>query len=132
MHYVERETSQGIFVVWERLTKIQATSRPENVWPEVWTKFGKAAQKREKPEWANEKPKLDNARWLRGIYFIDVEDAEYEDALKNARRNLEVPMDAAMPCKKGTKKHFPFLRTEHPHTSHSFSRVSQHTFQCRT
>ena len=32
----------------ERLTKIQATARPENVWPEVWTKIGKAAQKREK------------------------------------------------------------------------------------
>ena len=25
---------------------------------------------------------------------------------------MEVPMDAAMPCKKGTKKHFPFHDTE--------------------
>ena len=109
VHFVERETSPWILVVRERLTKLQATSRPENVWPEVWTKFGKAAQKREKPDWANQKPKLDNARRLRGIYFIDPEDGEYEEALKNARRNLEVPMDAAMPCKKGTKKYFPFL-----------------------
>ena len=30
----------------------------------------------------------------------------------NARRKLEVPMDAAMPCKKGTKKHFPFQEAE--------------------
>ena len=37
------------------------------VWPEVWTKIGKAAQNREKQEWAKEKPKLDNARRLRGI-----------------------------------------------------------------
>ena len=35
--------------------KIQATTRPENLWPEVWSKMGKAAQKEEKQEWANEK-----------------------------------------------------------------------------
>ena len=33
-----------------RLTKIQPTTRPENVWPEVWTRIVKAAQKREKQE----------------------------------------------------------------------------------
>ena len=27
-----------------RLTKVQATTRPENLWPEVWFKMGKAAQ----------------------------------------------------------------------------------------
>ena len=32
---------------------------------------------REKQEWANDKPKLDNARRLRGNYFIDPEDGEY-------------------------------------------------------
>ena len=53
-----------------RLTKIQATTRPENVWPEVWTKIGKAAQKRKKQEWAIEKLKLDDARRLRGIYVL--------------------------------------------------------------
>ena len=57
-----------------RLTKIQATTRPENLWPEVWFKMGKAAQKKEKLEWANEAPKLDNARKLKGVYFIDPED----------------------------------------------------------
>ena len=54
---------------WRRLTEIQTTTRPDYVWPEVWTKIGKAAQNREKQEWAKEKPKLDNARKLRGIYF---------------------------------------------------------------
>ena len=68
------------------------------------SKIGKAAQKREKRELANEKPKLDNARRMRGIYFIDSEDEEFQEIFKNARRKLEVPMDAAMPCKKGTKK----------------------------
>ena len=46
--------------VWsgERLTKIHTTTRPEKLWPEVWTKRGKAVQKKEQQEWANEKPKL--------------------------------------------------------------------------
>ena len=34
----------------ERLTKVQTTTRLDHVWPEVWTKFGKAAQNREKQE----------------------------------------------------------------------------------
>ena len=63
-------------------------------------KFGKAAQNREKQEWAQEKPKLDNARRLRRIYFIGPDDEEYKEILKNARRNLERPMAAAMPCKR--------------------------------
>ena len=61
-------------MVWERLTKVQSTTRPENVWPEVWTKIVTAAQKSEKRELGNERPKLDKARSLRGIYFIDPED----------------------------------------------------------
>ena len=28
-----------------RITKNEATTRPENLWPEVWIKMGKAAQK---------------------------------------------------------------------------------------
>ena len=73
---------------------------------------GKAAQKREKQEWAIAKPKLDNARQLRDIYFIDSEDGEHKETIKNARRKLEVPMDAAMPCKKGTKTQCPPQETE--------------------
>ena len=42
---------------------------------QVWTKIGKATQNREKQEWAKkEKPKLDNARKLRGIYVVDPDD----------------------------------------------------------
>ena len=42
----------------ERLTKVQSTTRPDHVWPAVWTKIGKTAQNREKQEWKKEKPKL--------------------------------------------------------------------------
>ena len=42
---------------------------------------------------------LDNARKLRGIYFIDPEDKEFEETIKNARKKLETPIAPAMPCK---------------------------------
>ena len=42
---------------------------------------------------------LDNARKLRGIFFIEPEDEDIKNIMKNARRKLETPMPAAMPCK---------------------------------
>ena len=62
---------EGYMWSWERLTKRQATSRPDHLWPELWRGMSKNAELREKHKWAIEKPKLDNARKLRGIYFID-------------------------------------------------------------
>ena len=83
-----------------RLTKIQTTSRPEHTWPDAWTRRGKAAQRREKQEWAIEKPKLEHARDLRGIYSIDLSGEEYRDIIKNARRKLETSKAAAVPCER--------------------------------
>ena len=71
----------------ERLTKRQATSRPDQLWPELWTKLARNAKLREKRKWSIEKPKLDNARRLRGIYFIDPEDKEFKETSWNARKN---------------------------------------------
>ena len=89
-----------------RLPKRQATSRPDHAWPELWTKLGRNAQLREKHKWAIEKPKFDNARRLRGIYFIDSEDKEFKETIRNARRKLEAPMAPAMLCKTcKTSKH---------------------------
>ena len=50
-----------------RLTKIQATTRRDRLWPEIWTDMLKAAHKKDKQEWTIEQPKLVNARRLRGI-----------------------------------------------------------------
>ena len=58
-----------------------------------------AAKKKAKQRWAIEKPKLDNARQLRGTFFIEPSDEEFQLTMKAARRKLEVPMPAAMPCK---------------------------------
>ena len=82
-----------------RLTRRQLTSRPDYLWPELWTKVGRNAQLKERQKWSHEKPKLDNARRLRGIYFIDPEDKEFKETIKNARKKLEKPIALAMPCK---------------------------------
>ena len=42
---------------------------------------------------------LENARKLRGIYFIDPEDKEFKETIKNARKKLETSVAPAMPCK---------------------------------
>ena len=36
---------------------------------------------------------------LRGIYFIDPEDTEFKETIKNAREKLETSVAPAMPCK---------------------------------
>ena len=62
-------------------------------------KFGQACQKlllrRETQQWAVEEPKLDNDRKLRGIYFINPEDMEFRDTMKDMRKKLEVPLLSA-------------------------------------
>ena len=58
-----------------------------------------AAKKKARQRWAIEKPKLDNARQLTGIFFNEPNDKEFKLTMKAARRKLEVPMPAAMPCK---------------------------------
>ena len=81
-----------------RLTRIQQTSRPDHLWPELWTKLEKNAKLKERQTWSQEKLHLDNARKLRGIYFIDPEDKEFKETIKNARKKLETPVAPAMPC----------------------------------
>ena len=49
-----------------------------------WKDMSDASKRKEKQKWAIVKPKLDNARRLRGIYFIDPEDEEFKLAMKNA------------------------------------------------
>ena len=81
------------------LTRKQLTSRPDHLWPELWKSMGKHAKLKEKEKWSNEKLHLDNARKLREIYFIDPEDKEFKETIKNEKRKLETPLAPAMPCK---------------------------------
>ena len=59
----------------------------------------KNAKLREKQKWSNEKHHLENARKLRGIYFIDPEDKEFRETIKNPRKKLETSLAPGMPCK---------------------------------
>ena len=59
----------------------------------------KHAKLKEKQKWSNEKLHLENARKLRRIYFIDPEDKELKETIKNARKKLETSVAPAMPCK---------------------------------
>ena len=67
--------------------------------PRTLGKMGKNAQLKEKQKWSHERVHLDNARKLRGIYFIDPEGKELKETIKNARKKLETPIAPAMPCK---------------------------------
>ena len=60
--------------------------------------MGKHAKLKEKQKWFNEKLHLENARKLRGICFIDPENTEFEETIKNARKELEKSVAPAMPC----------------------------------
>ena len=82
-----------------RLTRKQLTSRPDHLRPELWKSMGKHAKLKEKQKWSDEKLHLENARKLQGIYFIDPEDTEFKETIKNARKKLETSVAPAMPCK---------------------------------
>ena len=61
--------------------------------------MGENAKLKEKHKWSEEKLHLENARKLRGICFIDPEDKEFKETIKNARKKLETSVAPAMPCK---------------------------------
>ena len=61
--------------------------------------MGKNAKLKERQKWSHEKPQLDNAPKLRGIYFIDPEDKEFKETIRNARKKLETSVAPAMLCK---------------------------------
>ena len=61
--------------------------------------MGKNAKLKEKQKLSNEKLHLENARELRGIYFIDPEDKEFKETFKNARKKLETSVAPVTPCK---------------------------------
>ena len=61
--------------------------------------MGKHAKLKEKQKWSEEKLHLENERKLRWIFFIDPEDEEFKETIKNARKMLETSDAPAMPCK---------------------------------
>ena len=79
---LEEKPPDGFMWSGERLTRKHLTSRPDYLWPELWEKLRRNAELRKKLKWAIEKPKLDNTRRLRGIYFIENEDKSSRKSLR--------------------------------------------------
>ena len=113
----------------ERLTKIQATTRPDHLWPEIWSGMSKAAQQKEKLQWAVEEPKLDTARKLEGIYFIEPDDQEFKEIMKKGKEKLDIHMEAAMPCKLELVKR-PFSHREIDSESNGSNTIQETKHAC--
>ena len=107
IHYIKWKwkATWRIYMVCEATDKEAHDIQARLPVPEKWKDMSEASKRKEKQNWAIEKPKLDNARRLRGIYFIDPASAEFKETLQNAQRKLEVPMPAAMPCKTRGKEY---------------------------
>ena len=95
---LEEKAHDGFSWSGKRLSRKQLTSRPDHLWPESWKSMGKHVKLKEKQKWSEEKLHLENAR-LRRIYFIDTEETEFKETIKNARNKLETSVAPAMPCK---------------------------------
>ena len=65
--FIEWKTTRWVHMVGERLIRKQTTLRPATLWPEIWKDMTDAFKRKEQQKWAIEKPKLDNARRLRGV-----------------------------------------------------------------
>ena len=96
---LDEKAPDGYMRSGERLTRKRLTSRPDHLGTELWKSMGKHATLKEKQKWSEEKIHLENERKLRGIYFIDPEDTEFKETIKNARKKLETSVAPAMPCK---------------------------------
>ena len=48
---LEEKPPDGYMWSGGRLTKRQVTSRPDSLWPELWTKMGRNAKLKEKQKW---------------------------------------------------------------------------------
>jgi len=81
-----------------RETKIQETTRPGNLWPEVWDAMGDKKKKKAISDWNILKPKLDDARALRGgELYISRDDKEFPKLIKELQETLKQPKAPAMP-----------------------------------
>ena len=78
VYSIGRETSRRMYVVRVETDKKAANIQARLLMARNLNKIGKS--------------KLDNARKLRGIYFVDPEDKEFKETVKNARKKLETPM----------------------------------------
>ena len=83
-----KKPPEGFLWSGERLTKRQVNIQARSFMARTLERISQEnAKLREKHKWAIKKPKLDNARRLRGIYFIDPGDMEFKEISKMQGEN---------------------------------------------
>ena len=97
----------------ERRKKVQSTSRPEYVWPEVSSNVSKKfSTKKMNGIGFSTGRSSTMLEKLRGSYDVDPEDVEVKkNTMKNERTRLEVQLESAMPCKSRSSTVTPSLKT---------------------
>ena len=75
VHILEGKTSQKIYVAWMA----------------AYTNSGNCSE-RCSGNGRSKKPKLDNARHLRGIRYIDPEDGKYKETNQKRKEEVEIPV----------------------------------------
>ena len=81
-----------------RLTKTQETTRPGNIWPEIWRSMSQKMKREAILAWEIEGTKRDKAREQRGIKFVPEEEIdEYTKILGEAYQKLALPEIPSMP-----------------------------------
>jgi len=109
-----------------RLTKIQATTRPDSVWPEIWSRMSKKNKQKEIDAWSKEGPARDEERKKRGI--IHVPDAEVDDfnrIVADAKEKLAIPPAPAMPVVAYANAAIPMSSRQHQDKVLSVSEVHE-------
>ena len=88
---LKEKLAKGIFVVRRATDKVSNNYQTRLCMQKFGQNWSTRSESSIKQEWAKEKPKLDNAPTLRGIYIIDPDDREYSQKYK-----LERPLAPAL------------------------------------
>ena len=103
-HFIERKTSKEVYVLREKLTKIQSATKPKNLW-QFGPQWEKPLRRERKARMGKREAKTRQCSKIETHLF-------HLSGRWNARTKLDVPMEAAMSCKKGTNKPFGFQENE--------------------
>ena len=85
---LEEKPPNGFLWSGERQTRKQLTSRPDSLWPELWTKLGRNAQLKERQKWSHEKLHLDSNQNLR-VFWKPVRENLYRIIMKTILQEKE-------------------------------------------
>ena len=81
----------GWTYIYGRKTKLQQTTRPGNLWPEVWKGMSKAQKRRARINWVDIAKRQKEARDSRGIYVVPADDKEYDKLISELKVKLAQP-----------------------------------------